>query len=357
MAKILIVRLGAMGDILHALPAATAIRAALPNATIGWLIEERWSELLTAQGRKASPSTISPKKPLVNHVYTLDTRRWRKHFFRPSATAEILGAMRRVRKMNYDIAIDFQGSIKSAMFGTYGGANTLAGFLTPRESGARFFYRKKFPRSGEHVIEQNHALVVQALRPVLTGRELKLHAPLFPIDPVAEAWADSEIARLGIASFAIINPGAGWGAKQWPPQRFGEVAKALAKHNIKTLVNASADEAELARAVVEAGGGHAFELRCTIGQLIALTRRARIFVGGDTGPLHLAAALNVPVVGLYGPTDPARTGPFGTRSIALRHPESETTFSHHRESEAGLVKITAEEVTSAARHLLGSSHA
>ena len=357
MAKILIVRLGAMGDILHAMPVATAIRAALPHATIGWLIEERWSELLTAQGRKASPSTVSPKKPLVNHVYTLDTRRWRKHFFRPSATAEILGAMRRVRKMNYDIAIDFQGSIKSAMFGMYGGANTLAGFLTPREPGARFFYRKSFSRHGEHVIEQNRALAVQALRPVLDGRELKLLAPLLPVDPTAEAWADSEIARLGIASFAIINPGAGWGAKQWPPERFGEVARALAAHNIKTLVNAVPDEAELARAVVESSGGHAFELRCTIGQLIALTRRARIFVGGDTGPLHLAAALEVPVVGLYGPTDPARTGPFGTRAIPLRHPESETTFSHHRESEAGLLKITSEEVISAARHLLGSSHA
>src|SRR3954447_15485185 len=105
MAKILIVRLGAMGDILHAMPAVTAIRDALPNATLGWLVEERWSELLTAQGRKASPSTISPRKPLVNHVYTLDTRRWRKHFLRASATAEIMGALKRVRKMKYDIAL------------------------------------------------------------------------------------------------------------------------------------------------------------------------------------------------------------------------------------------------------------
>src|SRR5882724_6231252 len=78
MAKILIVRLGAMGDILHALPAATAIRAALPNATIGWLVEERWSELLTAQGRKASPNSVSPQKPVVNNIHTVDTRRWRR---------------------------------------------------------------------------------------------------------------------------------------------------------------------------------------------------------------------------------------------------------------------------------------
>ena len=139
MAKILIVRLGAMGDILHALPAATAIRAALPNSTVGWLVEERWSELLTAQGRKANPNTVSPQKPVVNTVHTLDTRRWRQHFFRPSATTEILGALKRVRKFDYDYALDFQGAIKSGLFAKMGGASVIAGYEDPRESGARFF--------------------------------------------------------------------------------------------------------------------------------------------------------------------------------------------------------------------------
>jgi heptosyltransferase-1 len=357
MAKILIVRLGSMGDILHALPAVTGIRAALPNATIGWLVEERWSELLTAQGRKASPSTISPKKPLVNHVHTIDTRRWRKHFFRASASAEILGALKRVRKMNYDIALDFQGAIKSGLLAKFGGPRDIAGFVNPREPAARFFYGQRFSREGEHVIEQNHALAAQALKQCFGEIPLQLLPPKLPHDPTAEEWADAEIARLGIASFAIVTPGAGWGAKQWPAERFGAVARALAVHNIKTLVNAAPGEEALARAVVAASGGNAFDVRCTIGQLIALTRRARIFIGGDTGPLHLAAALGIPIVALYGPTDPARTGPFGTRAIALRHPESETTFSHHRETEAGLMKITAEEVISAARHLLGGSDA
>jgi lipopolysaccharide heptosyltransferase I len=357
MAKILIVRLGSMGDILHALPTVTGIRAALPNATIGWLVEERWSELLTAQGRKASPSIVSPKKPLLNHVHTIDTRRWRKHFFRASASAEILGAIKRVRKMNYDIALDFQGAIKSGVMARLAGASNLAGFVDPREPAARFFYRQRFGRQGEHVIEQNHAMAAQALKPLLGDNTLQLPAPQLPLDATAEAWADAEIARLGIASFAIMNPGAGWGAKQWPAERFGEVAKALAAHNIKTLVNTGEGEEQLACAVVASSGGQAFEMRCTIGQLIALTRRARLFVGGDTGPLHLAAALGIPVVALFGPTHPARTGPFGTRAIALRHPESETTFSHHRETEAGLLKISADEVISAARHLLGGGDA
>jgi heptosyltransferase-1 len=357
MVKILIVRLGAMGDILHALPAATAIRVALPNCTIGWLVEERWSELLTAQGRKASAHSVSPQKPVVNNIHTVDTRRWRQHFFRPSATAEIVGAIKRVRKIDYDFALDFQGAIKSGIFAKLGGAKIVAGYVDPRESGARYFYGKVVLRQGHHVIEQNLSLASDALHSVLGGRELQLQAPRLPVDPTAEGWADSEISRLGIASYAIVNPGAGWGAKQWPPERFGEIARALATHNIKTLVNASAEESDLAREVVKASGGNAFELRCTIGQLIALMRRARLVVGGDTGPLHLAAALEIPVVGLFGPTDPCRTGPYGTRAIILRHPESETTFSHHRETEAGLLKISAEEAISAARHLLGGGNA
>src|SRR5258708_21941441 len=151
MAKILIVRLEAMGYIRHALPAATAIRDAVPNATIGWLVEERWSELLTAQGRKASQNNVSPQKPVVNNIHTLDTRRWRQHFFRPSATAEIAGALKRVRKIDYDFALDFQGAIKSGIFAKLGCAKILAGYADPRESATRYFYRKVLLRQGEHV--------------------------------------------------------------------------------------------------------------------------------------------------------------------------------------------------------------
>jgi heptosyltransferase-1 len=122
---------------------------------------------------------------------------------------------------------------------------------------------------------------------------------------------------------------------------------------LKALINAAPCEESLAQQVMEAAGGNAFMIRSTIGQLIALTRRARLFVGGDTGPLHLAAALGIPTVGLFGPTDPARTGPFGTKCVALRHPESQTTFSHHKETEPGLLKITVEETIAAARWLLG----
>jgi heptosyltransferase I len=356
MAKILIVRLGALGDILHALPAVTAVRAALPEATIGWTVEENWFELLSADG-KYSTDVLSAQKPVVSAVHTVNTRRWRRHILESRTFREIRGDLRRLRASSYDLALDFQGNIKSAVCAQASRARGVAGFLDPRESAARFFYTEKFARHGEHVIEQNLSLAAQALKPFLQGRELNLLPPVLPCDPQAERWATEEMARLGVATFAMITPAAGWAGKQWPAERFGAVARSLARHNLRTVVNAAPGEEGLAAAVVAASAGAAVPVRCTIGQLIALTRRARIFIGGDTGPLHVAAALAIPVVAIFGPTDPARTGPFGTRAIALRHPESKTTFSHHRNPDGGLLKISAEEVIEAARYLLGGSHA
>jgi heptosyltransferase I len=277
--------------------------------------------------------------------------------FHAATWSEFRASIGQLRGGHYDVALDFQGAIRSALLARAAGAERKTGFTDPREPLARFLYSERFPRPGEHVIEQNYAFAARALKDLLYQKEFRLFPPQFPHDPAAETWATSEIRRLGIASFAIMNPGAGWGAKRWPAERYGQVAQALALHNIKTLVNAAPSEETLAKAVVEASKGSAVATTSTIGQLIALTRRARLFLGGDTGPLHLAAALEVPVVGLFGPTDPARTGPFGTRAVALRHPESETTFSHHRQPDEGLLKITAEEAISAARRLLGSSHA
>ncbi|HET9180729.1 MAG TPA: lipopolysaccharide heptosyltransferase I [Candidatus Angelobacter sp.] len=357
MVKILIVRLGALGDILHALPAVTAIRSALPQATIGWVVEENWSELLTAPGHKLPPEATGPQRPVVNLIHTVNTRRWRRHMVEAKTWSEIRGYLKRLRGVQYDVAIDFQGNIKSAVCARASAAREISGFVNPREAAARFLYARRFPRRGEHVIEQNLALANQAIQPCLAGQQLKLLAPQLPCDPAAEAWAQAEIARLGIGNFAMVTPGAGWGGKQWPAERFGQVARALAAHNLKTLVNAGPGEEDLANVVVQASGGGAVAVRCTIAQLIALTRRARIFLGGDTGPLHLAAALGIPVVAMFAPTDPARTGPFGTRAVVLRHPESKTTFAHDREPDEALLKISAEEVIGAARYLLGAAHA
>ena len=150
----------------------------------------------------------------------------------------------------------------------------------------------------------------------------------------------------------LLNPGAGWGAKQWPAERYGQVARELAGDGYTLLVNYGPGEEALAHSVAASSAGAAYPVRCSLGELIALTRRAELFIGGDTGPLHLAAALKVPVAAIFGPTDPARNGPFGTRSVVLRNPESVTSHKRHTETEPGLFHITKDQVLAAARSLL-----
>jgi heptosyltransferase-1 len=202
---------------------------------------------------------------------------------------------------------------------------------------------------------------------------------VFPYDPAAERSVWDRVPSAGSAtSIAILTPGAGWGAKQWPPARYADVARALANDGVRSLVNYSPAEEALAREVEQASAGAATPVLCTISELIALTRRAALFIGGDTGPMHLANALGVPVVALFGPTEPARTGPYppmrseignqksesvgevpgktdladAGNAIVLRHPASRTDRRHRPEPDPGLLQISGDEVISAARELL-----
>jgi heptosyltransferase-1 len=173
-----------------------------------------------------------------------------------------------------------------------------------------------------------------------------------PRDPAAEARIDQRLRNEGFRDFAILNPGAGWGAKRWPAERYGRVARALASDGVRSVLNYGPGEDNLAREAEAASEGAAKAIKCSITELIALTRRSRLFVGGDTGPLHLAAALQVPVVAIFGPTDPARNGPYGTRSVVLRNPASPTTHARRAQPDEGLLEIGVNAVIDAARMLL-----
>src|SRR5450631_3604662 len=151
-----------------------------------------------------------------------------------------------------------------------------------------------------------------------------------------------------------LNPGAGWGAKQWPAERFGEVAKSLAAMGYCVVVNTGPSEESLAKEVVRTSGRAAMTAECNVSQLISLTRRATVMIAGDTGPLHLACALGKPVVGIFGPTDPARNGPYGVDFRVLRNPSSKRDHSRKSQPEAGLLTITPDDVLGAALDLLNS---
>jgi heptosyltransferase-1 len=343
-----------MGDIIHTLPAATALRGALPNARIGWIVEERWAELLCAKNSSISGSR-SPARPLVDFVHAVDTKAWRKSLLSKTTQRQISSALREVRDLKYEIAVDFQGALKSAVIARCSGAGTIVGPKRPRETPARVFYNRRVATGKIHVVEQYFSLAE-----AVAGKSLPVPAVEFPHDDQAEADIKKKFASLEEKQFAILTPGAGWGAKQWPPERYGVVAKALADDGLIPLINSAPGEEALAQTAQGASNGKAHLISCSIAELIALTRRARLFIGGDTGPLHLAASLQIPVVAIFGPTDPARNGPYvansGTQSIVLRNPASKTSLSHTSAPDPGLLQITADEVISAARRLLENSH-
>jgi heptosyltransferase-1 len=349
--RLLIVRLSAMGDVIHTLPAVQLLRTALPQAHIGWLIEERWAELLCAAGTsRRGPRSV--QRPLVDEVHAVNLKSWRKSPFSISTLQSAATVWNDVRGARYDVAVDLQGALRSALLARWSGARVVYGAAEARESPASLWYTRKVIAHGRHVIEQNVSVADGVRWHLNAPPEIQPVSIELPRDRAAEDRIARRLAEDSIGGFAILNPGAGWGAKRWPAERYGEVARGLAKQGVRSILNHGPGEEGLVSAAEAASGGAAQRMSCSITELIALTRRARLFVGGDTGPMHLAAALRVPVVAVYGPTDPARNGPYGTRCAVLRSAGSITSHARRAEADDGLLSITSKDVITAATILL-----
>ena len=340
--RVLVLRLGAMGDVLHAMPAVAALRAQLPECHVGWVIEPRWAPLLMADGAVPCTSTM----PLVDVVHIANARGWARQPLAPSTWRAMRGLRRELHAQRYDLAIDLQGAVRSALIGRASGA-ALVGEAEPREGPARWFFQRKIATRGVHVIEQAAEVVAGA-----TGLTLAPMLPPLPVDCAAER-------RVGVMlpdaqTLVLLHPGAGWGAKRCPAERYGALATALKARGYTVAVNRAPGEERLAADVVRSSGGAAREIATDMAELIAITRRCVLVIGGDTGPAHLACALGKPVVGIYGPTDPARNGPWGVPFRVLRHPESRRDHARRSAPEPGLLTIEPEEVLAAIEELLGS---
>jgi len=281
--NILIVRLGALGDLVHAVPAAAALRAAMPDARIDWLVDARHRPFLDL--------VIG-----LDRIVTLDGR----------SVQAWVDVVRRMRQGAYDVALDFQGLMKSAVLARASGARRVAGFSIwhLREKGARPFYSDTDDGAAEgssstHVIDKN----LRLLR-VVGVRSDEVVFPLAEVDSEARS-------HVGEEPFALINPGAAWPNKRWPPARLAALAEALrTRHDLRSVVLWGPGEEALAEDVVRrADGAAVMTPRTTIADVIALARGAAVMVSGDTGPTHLAAAVGTPLVGIYGPTRPERNGP------------------------------------------------
>jgi lipopolysaccharide heptosyltransferase I len=292
--RLLIVRLGALGDVVHAIPVAAALRSAFPAARIDWLVSAKHREILDLV-------------PVIDRRLVINDRSG------ASAGTPLVTAIRELRRNRYDVALDLQGLLKSALLSRASGAPRVIGFSSgyARERLARLFYTDAAdpgrgglydPRETRHVVEMNLAL----LEPLGISKP----AIEFPIDRVESSVARQASTQAG-GSYVLLNPGAAWPNKRWPPERFAGLAIELRKrHRLTSIVLWGPGEEALAKATAAAADGAAFvSPRTSIADLVALARGAAVMISGDTGPTHIAGAVGTPLVGIYGPTRPSRNGP------------------------------------------------
>jgi heptosyltransferase-1 len=282
---------------------------------------------------------------IVDRVHLAEAKMWSAAPFSWKTLRSVAKLRRELQDEHYDVVVDMQGTIRSAVIGRFARAREFTGYENPREAAAARFYRSTQRRTGTHVVEQGAALL---------GAACSIELQPAPVRLPHEPWADDWAAELvGDRKVCVLAASAGWGAKQWPAERYGALARELRERGFVPLVNATKKDDPVAASVVAASDGAAEMAVCNVAGLIALMRRTSLLVGGDSGPTHLAAALGIPLVALYGPTDPARNGPWGSGPMrVVRGAGSVTSHKRVAEIDAGLARITVDEVASEVRQLV-----
>jgi lipopolysaccharide heptosyltransferase I len=305
--NVAIVKLSSIGDVVHALPVAAALKRHRPAARLTWIAEAREATLLEGH-------------PDVDEVLVADTRGWRRERPGVRAMREALGVARALRARAFDVALDLQGLLKSGVLTALTRAPRRIGLAAPfrREWGSGLFTNERVrpPASARHVVEQYLALLhpLGLAQPAVEFR--------MPGDVAAETVADEFLASAGIKPrdrLVVINPGAGRAGKRWPVERFRALAHGLAAGaGARVVVLWGPGEEPDARAIAADAADAVVAPPTTLRELTALVRRARLVIAADTGPLHIAAAVGTPCVGLYGPTSGVRNGPYGAGHRVLQ---------------------------------------
>lgn len=294
--RILLVRLSAIGDSIHAMPVLCALRDRFPAAFLAWVVEERAAALL--KGHAALDEQIAVPRGWLKSPRTVWNLRQRLHALR------------------FDVVVDVQGLTRSAIVAGLSGAKRRIGFGDDKgRELSRLFYTERVRTTAQHIIDCN----LQLLRPLgIESPKVRFGVPEHEADrQTAEATLQDSGLQEG---FAILNPGAGSISRLWPPDRFAAVARHLGEawRRPSLVVWAGPKEREFAETIAASSGGHARVAPPTsLTQLAALVRRAGLFVSSDTGPLHLAAAVGTPCIGLFGPCPGARNGPYGPLHATL----------------------------------------
>jgi lipopolysaccharide heptosyltransferase I len=330
--RYLVVRLTALGDILHTLPAVAALRAAHQNARIDWVVDRKWAPVLESS-------------PAINEIIPFDR-------------GSLLGAVtcaRRLRENKYTCAIDFQGLYKSSVLAMLSAAPRRIGFERgwARESGASLLYTERITPVGRHVAELNYSLAEKAGASRPTKPQYPLRVP-----SGGAASVRARLAESGITEYIVVGPGGSWRAKCWPSERYGHFCREFEKkyHIPAILLCAPGEESIAEEARSAAHPAAPIVMVTTLEELMGLLAHALCVIAADSGPLHLAAALGAPVVGLYGPTDPARNGPFvpGAVIVSEARPE-EISYKRRATYSPAMLRISVEQVLDAVDTCLKAS--
>lgn len=337
--RVLLVKLSSLGDVVHALPLADALRAALPNAHLAWAVRKKFADLLDGN-------------PNLDAVHTLDA----------SGVRAAARFGRRLRQENFDAALDAQGLLVSGLVTRLSGAKTRVGLDRNREGNVLFLTHAIVPgRQRTHIVE--------ILRGFLPALGLPVPGPVKRQTYLAEGEADKASALLlaqagarhdaPVVGFIV---GASTPDKTWPRERWVELCRRVSDNGARPVLLGGPGEAALAE-VIQAEGGGPSVVGSLVGQtplrvLASVLARCNVAVGGDSGPTHLAVAVGAPVVGLYGVTDPARTGPaWGPDpSLTLDYAEADAPAvarrSRHSTLPDALARIPASAVVEAVETLL-----
>ncbi|MGB9466924.1 MAG: glycosyltransferase family 9 protein [Candidatus Acidiferrum sp.] len=324
--RLLVVRLGSLGDIVHTFPAVSSLRETFPNAEIIWLTHPRWK-------------LLAESSSLASRVWTIETRSFQS----------LRNTIASLRSAPWDTAIDYQGLWKSAALLFFGGIRRRIGFSseTIREFGVPLLYSERVHCTTIHIADQNGELSLRA------GARNPVAPFTLQVPQQDDCGIRDYLRKLGLDRYIVLSPGGGWRSKCWPPERFGHLSKMI-RHTLglRCVVNYGPSEDDLALAVRECSGdADPVPYNGPLGPLMALLRNAACIVGGDTGPLHLAIALGTPAVALFGPTDPARNGPYRTDDIVFRAPNVVTTHTRNDQTHPSMLQIQVPEVFDAVRRL------
>lgn len=317
--RVLIVKLGSIGDIVHTLPALAALRAGMPHAEISWVAEGSASEILK-------------DNPILDRLIEVDTKALRRGLMSGETLRAPRQQLRRLRASAFDIALDFQGLLKSASIARLSGARRVFGYSRTglREPASTVFLSKRISIPPHTHIIRKGLLLLQGAMGIPVPEKLS-----FPIGVDAAAEAEAERASANTAeNFAILNPAGGWPTKLWSAEKFGGLADLLwANYGMRSLVTYGPGEAELAETVRRASRSEkAVPVSLSLKGFYTLAKRARVYVGGDTGPTHIAVAAGAPIVGLFGPTEWWRNGSPYSQDICVERNDIDCRVDCHRRS-------------------------